>query len=197
MVVVGLTGLMGSGKSTVLRMFKDFGVAVYNADVEAKRLMHEPDLANQLIKEFGIQAFVNKQLNSAYLSKEVFNNPTKLHALNSIVHPAVKNDFKRFCETTRANYVVYESAILLQSSNRALFKYIIIVTAPEEVRLQRILKRDITNEIEIKKRIKHQHISKEAIDNADFLILNVVLGTTKSKVLEIHTAILDTIDLCE
>ena len=170
MILVGLTGLMGSGKSTVLNMFRELGAAVYNADIEAKKLMHTPELILKIKALFGDVAFEEGVLNRAYISKVVFDNPIKLKQLNGIVHPAVKVDFEQFVANSNANYVVYESALLFQSALKSVFDIIVVVSAPAEDRILRIMQRDKSSREAIEKRLKHQSIPKNELKQADFII---------------------------
>ncbi|OIQ39112.1 MAG: dephospho-CoA kinase [Bacteroidetes bacterium MedPE-SWsnd-G1] len=190
MILVGLTGLMGSGKSTVLSMFKELGAAVYNADYEAKLLMHTPILRQEIESLFGKSAYVDGKLDRAYVSEVVFDDPVKLKQLNSIVHPAVKSHFKNYASSSKAVYVVYESALLFQNSLKSLFDYIIVVTAPSEEIISRVIKRDNSSREAIKKRLAHQNITKSELEKADFIIENSTLDTTRLCVKNIHTSIL-------
>lgn len=192
MIVVGLTGGMGSGKTTVLKMFENLGVAIYIADNEAKRLMTTSvKLKQEIVKEFGSVAYENGELNRAYLSKIVFRDSQKLKKLNAIVHPAVYDDFKYFVSQCDSRYVIYESAILLRNGNANMFDYIIIVTAPLSIRIDRIKKRDNTSEDEIKLRLQNQKITKDATSKADFIIENLDLEVTQQEVLNIHQVLFD------
>ncbi|MDT0553888.1 dephospho-CoA kinase [Urechidicola vernalis] len=190
MILVGLTGLMGSGKSTVLLMFKEFGAAVYNADTEAKLLMHSPALRQEIELLFGKIAYVDEKLNRKYISKVVFDDPVKLKQLNSIVHPAVKIHFENFVANSKADCVVYESALLFQSSLKSLFDFIVVVTAPVEERILRIMKRDNSNKEAIEKRLAHQKITVNELEQADFIIENVAINSTRLSVKNIYSFIL-------
>lgn len=195
MVLVGLTGLMGSGKSTILNMFKELNADIYNADVEAKRLMHTPELSEKIVQLFGTLAYKKGNLDRTYIANIVFNDSDKLKTLNSIVHPAVRIDFERFIKVSTKKYIVYESALLLRDKLKTTFDFIAITTAPVKLRFERILKRDDTNSDQIMKRLKHQQISDSNLESADFIIENLDINTTKSKVLEIHKAVLAKIEL--
>lgn len=195
MVLVGLTGLMGSGKTFVLNMFKTLGADTYIADEHAKRLMHSDEISSKIINLFGSESFIEGVLNRDYIAEIVFNNPNKLIKLNSIVHPAVQQDFEEFVMNSKAEYVVYESALLFQSSKLNHFDFILIITAPKEERIQRILKRDTTKIDAIKKRVQHQEISNADFKKANFIINNIDLEMTKSEVLRIHHTILNQSDL--
>ena len=116
MYKVGITGGIGSGKSTVSRILAECGVAVYTSDDRAKELMaSSPELRTKIISSFGEEAYVDGALNREYLAKSIFTNPEALATLNSIVHPAVMDDFDRWAEQQEGNYVVLESAILFEA----------------------------------------------------------------------------------
>ena len=191
MIIVGLTGGMGSGKTTVLKMFERLGAAIYIADKEAKRLLTtQVKLKEDIIKEFGNLAYIGGKLNRAYLSDIVFGNTHKLKKLNAIVHPAVYDDFKKFISLCNNKYVIYESAILLQSGNASMFDYIINVSAPLSIRIDRIIRRDKTNEDKIKLRLQNQEITDESISKVNFIIENIDLDKTQQQVLNIHQVFL-------
>ena len=152
---IGLTGGIGAGKTTVLKMFEALGAAVYIADQEAKRIMTENLLVVDKIKKLiGKSAYHNGQLNREYIAQEVFNNPDKLKDLNAIVHPAVRADFLEFCEQQDTDYIVYESALLLESSSTDFWDCIVLVTAPKEVRIDRVKNRSQMTTAQIEARIK-------------------------------------------
>lgn len=191
MFVLGLTGGIGSGKTTILKMFSKLGVPVYIADVEAKRLMQESDeLKDEIIRQFGENSYNNKELNRSYLANIVFGNPEKLESLNKIVHPFVFRDFEDFKSRVSAEYIVYESAILLQRKNGKMCDYIVQVTAPLSVRLDRVVRRDGTSSSEIEKRMKHQVYTSEQLSMVDTEIENIDLTTSQDRVLTIHSEIL-------
>ncbi len=171
--IVGLTGGMGSGKTTVARIFEELGVPVYFADDQAKKLMQTDDeLKENIIREFGNNVYISGKLNTRYLAKIVFSHPEKLKKLEAIVHPAVRKDFKKWVRLQTAPYVIVENAILHKSGMDKLTDYIIWVIADLKKRVERIKKRDEINEEEIKKRLSNQNISSKIIKNSDFIIEN-------------------------
>lgn len=191
MIVVGLTGGIGSGKTTILQMFEAVGVTTYIADIQAKKLMNNSlELRTKIIDVFGDSAYENGKLNRSYLAQVVFNDAEKLKTLNSLVHPAVRKDFKNFVSKSKGEYVLYESAILLQSGGEELCDYIILVQAPLELRIERVMKRDNSEEVEIRKRMLHQKITKESSSKIDFVIDNIDLESSKDKVKIVHNEIL-------
>lgn len=186
-MVIGLTGTMGSGKTEVLNLFKDLGAAVYIADVEAKILMNSSlELKDKICNTFGKESYVKGKLNASFLSNIVFNNPDKLAVLNSFVHPAVQKSFLEFVSSSTARYVVFESAILFQSKIQDHCDFILVVTAPLEVRVDRIMQRDAMSKEDIESRLMHQSTSEEMILKSDFVIENLDLKSTKKEVFRLH-----------
>ncbi|MBS9766293.1 MAG: dephospho-CoA kinase [Flavobacteriaceae bacterium] len=184
--IVGLTGGIGSGKSTVLELFKDRGVAVYVADVEAKRLMSEhSQLKKEITALLGEKAYVNGQLNRKYIAQQVFNNPQKLQELNHLVHPKVREDFLSFSKNCKSEIVIYETAILFESGSDALCDFVISVVANEKERIKRVMKRDNCTEEEVRKRIENQLSDEERIRKSDFVICNDNLALLEKKVNDI------------
>ncbi|MDJ0646111.1 MAG: dephospho-CoA kinase [Flavobacteriaceae bacterium] len=192
MIVVGLTGGIGSGKTTVANLFFSLGVPVYFADQHAKRLMETSKaVKKKLIHEFGKKAYHNGKLNRAYLAEVVFNDTSKLAAINSIVHPSVANSFKRWIGKQNSAYVIQENAILFETNSNRKFDYTILVTAPLEERIRRVMQRDEVTKQQVLARIDNQLPDDEKIDKADFVITNTDLKKTKAEVLKIHKKIMD------
>lgn len=191
MMIVGLTGGIGSGKTTVLNFFKELGVPCYIADIEAKRLMNtSSEIKMDLIKLFGDDAFTLKGLNRKFIAAIVFENPDKLKKLNAIVHPRVFEDFKSFVKKSKSNYIIYESAILLNANSKELYDKIIVVTAPLKTRIERVVKRDTISEQAVLARINQQMNEREMLAHADFIIDNINLETTQNKVDKINLQLL-------
>ena len=194
MIIVGLTGGIGSGKTTVLKMFKTLEIDCYIADIEAKKLMNSSKkIRKALIEEFGEDAYVDIGLNRKYIAKIVFENPKKLKKLNNIVHPRVNKHFKKFAKKATSTYVIYENAILFESKGDKKCDFIITVTAPIEDRIERILARDTTTKVDIINRIKNQLSDEEKILKSDFVISNVDLKETQKTVKKVHLQILQKI----
>jgi|TARA_B110000238_G_C16136369_1_gene443920 dephospho-CoA kinase len=188
-MIVGLTGGIGSGKTTVLNYFKEFeNVAVYIADVEAKSLMNNsPIIKEKLINAFGEQAFVNNNLNRVFISNIVFKNKQKLHVLNAIVHPEVANHFKNFVlENKDKSYVLYENAILFETKNDQFCDCVITVFAALEKRISRIIKRDQTTREAVLDRIENQFSDQKKILQSHYIIENTSLLQTKETIHRIH-----------
>ncbi|WP_139959139.1 dephospho-CoA kinase [Flavicella sediminum] len=186
-MVVGLTGGIGSGKTTVLKMFHALGAETYIADVEAKKIMNtSAEVKQQIAKLFGVKSYLDGTLNRAYIAEIVFKNPEKLQALNAIVHPAVRKDFNVFVENSKSAYVVYESAILFESDNFQFCDVIVVVVAPLDLRIERVLQRETTSKAQIEARIKNQLPDEVKIAKADFVLENTTLDKLQADVLELH-----------
>ncbi len=191
MIVVGITGGIGSGKSTVARMFEKLGIAIYISDDEAKKLMHTNEFVKKdIIALFGKEAYVNDMLNRGYIASIVFDNSEMLDALNKIVHPAVSSHFDTWKEKQKSPYVIKESAILFESGAYKECDYTILVCAPMDIRVQRILNRDKVTKEQIQSRIKNQWTDMKKIPLADFVINNTDFDKTEGKVYEIYNKII-------
>lgn len=191
MKVVGLTGGIGSGKSTVAKMFAKLEVPIYIADDEAKKLMHEnEEVKNQIVALFGEEAYVNNRLNRTYIADLVFNDKKLLEKLNAVVHPAVANHFLTWKNTQESNYVIKEAAILFENGGYKKCDYTILVTAPEEIRINRVIKRDHTTKSKVLERLKNQWADVEKIPLADFVIKNTDLEKTWLQVNKIHNKLI-------
>ncbi len=191
MMVVGLTGGIGSGKSTVAKMFAQLNVPIYNSDHEAKLLMVSSKPLIKKIKQlFGNDAYDNKQLNRKFIADKVFTNPDLLAKLNAIVHPAVRAHFIDWVKNQEAQYVIQETAIIFENSSHEKYDKIILVTAPEEIRIQRVLERDDLTIEKIQERMANQWLDSEKIPLSDFIINNLDYKETVKKVGEIHKQLL-------
>ncbi|PHR68751.1 MAG: dephospho-CoA kinase [Lutibacter sp.] len=194
MIVVGLTGGIGSGKTTILKMFQNLDIECYIADIEAKKLMNSSKkIKKKLIEEFGKNAYTTLGLNRKYIAKIVFENPERLKTLNSIVHPRVHKHFEKFVKKVKSSYVIYENAILFESKGAKKCDFIITVTAPISVRIKRILARDTTTKVDILNRMKNQFSDEEKASKSDYIINNIDLEKAQKEVQEIHLNILQKI----
>ncbi len=170
---IGLTGGIGSGKSTVARILSLLGYPVYIADTEASRLMNtHPQIRKDLIAHFGEFAYRQDSLNKEAIARIVFNNPQALAALNAIVHPRVMEHFENWSRQQDRPLLFFESAILFEAGLNRYFDLIVCVTAPEEVRLQRVMKRDHSKREQILQRIRNQMEDAQKCKQADFVIYN-------------------------
>jgi dephospho-CoA kinase len=184
--IIGLTGGIGSGKTTIANYFKSFGIPVYIADDEARKIMQSVEIISAIKNVFGDEVFENEKLNREELAKIVFNNSEKLEKLNNIVHPAVKKHFEQWLlQHTAAPYVIYEAAILFESGSYKNCDLIITVTAPIESRIKRVVERDKTTRELVLKRINAQWTDEQRISKSDFIIENTSMETTKLEVVKI------------
>ena len=184
--LIGLTGGIGSGKTTIANFFAEKGVPVYIADQEAKKLMDSDAIKKAVLDIFGSSVFENNTIVRSKLAEIVFNDQKKLEELNQIVHPAVRSHFRNWVEENfHQEILLYESAILFESGHYKDFDYIISVIAPLESRIARVLERDNTNRESVLSRIKTQFTDAERINKSDFLIDNINLSDAKVKVEEI------------
>ena len=199
MIRVGLTGGIGSGKSTVCRLFEELGVRCYDSDSRAKWLMqNDPDLRAELIEIFGEQVYNdNGELDRAHLAAEVFGNSERLAALNGAVHPAVGRDWERWCEERRgegARYTILESAILFDCGFDKKVDQVITVSAPEQTRIERAAMRDNAPTDVIRNRIKAQMSDKERERRAHHTIVNIDITTLREQVEKIHKILCNEIE---
>lgn len=188
-MVVGLTGGIGSGKSTVAKEFQRIGnIAVYFADEQAKSLMStSPIIKEQICKEFGSEAYQNNLLNKAFIAEIVFSDIKKLATLNSIVHPEVYTHFKNFVDlNSDKEYVLYENAILFENSSDVLCDKIITVIADENLRIQRVVDRDNASEAEVKNRINNQWKDSKKALLSNYIITNNTSAELLPQILRIH-----------
>ncbi|MCS7086086.1 MAG: dephospho-CoA kinase [Bacteroidia bacterium] len=176
MTVIGVTGGMGGGKTTVCRALEALGYAVYYADVRAKRLMNEdPALRRAITSAFGPQIYpADGALDRARLAQIVFADRNALQTLNALVHPAVKLDFERWLaqRPTQRSWVVKEAAIMFEAGTNVGCKAVVYVSAPEAVRILRIAQRESLSEAEIRRRLDNQWPDERKIPLADYLIVN-------------------------
>ena len=172
--IIGLTGGIGSGKTTIANHFLAAGIPVYIADDEARKMMQSPEIIQEIMKIFGTSLFENAILNREKLAAIVFNDPEKLKLLNSIIHPAVKKHFEDWIlKHNSYPFIVYEAAILFESGSYKKCDFIITVTAPLESRIQRVIQRDKTTREQVLNRINTQWNDEQRIAKSDFVIENV------------------------
>lgn len=188
-MIIGLTGGIGSGKTTVANFFSDYkNVSVYIADIEAKKLMNSSKIIkNNLVKEFGEEAYLNNKLNRKHISKIVFKDKNKLTKLNSIVHPEVKKHFQNFVKSNAdKEYIIYENAILFESKNNEFCNFIITVYADLETKIKRVISRDSATRKEVIDRMNNQWKDEKKILLSNYLINNINLDSTKNQINNIH-----------
>ncbi|SFN32608.1 dephospho-CoA kinase [Salegentibacter flavus] len=191
-MVVGLTGGIGSGKTTVANFFRELGIPVYIADEAGKRLMLSSEEIKKEVRElFGEQAYPGDEPDRKYIASQVFNDSEKLEALNNIIHPAVAADFQRWLSRQNAPYIIYEAAILFESGGNEKCDRTILVTAPHDEKIKRLQFRDNSEIEEIEARMANQWSDEKKLKLADFQIKNTDLALTKSQVEELHEILLN------
>ncbi|MFN4300157.1 MAG: dephospho-CoA kinase [Thermaurantimonas sp.] len=188
---VGLTGGIGSGKTTAAQLFRHLGVPVYIADDEAKRLIDsDPVIRRNIIAHFGTEAYTSSGLNRQYIAQRVFTNPEKLELLNSLTHPAVKEHFKKWITLQNALFVIKEAAILFEAGTYRECDLIISIVAPENTRLERIQRRSGLSIEEIKSRIARQWTDKKRLQLSDYVVLNDGKHSLIKQILHIYEDII-------
>ncbi|SDL04518.1 dephospho-CoA kinase [Salinimicrobium catena] len=192
MKVLGLTGGIGSGKTTVANMFRELGVPVYIADDEAKKLMNsDPEVREQITSLFGEAAYNNGMLNRKLLASRVFSDKELLEKLNAIVHPAVGKHFEEWKKIQTGVYVIYEAAILFEKGGYRKCDKNLMITAPLEVKIARIMARDGSTRKEIQARMNNQWPDEKKAKMADFILSNIDLAETRREVRKIHQMMLN------
>jgi len=189
MIKVGLTGGIGSGKTTIAQFFEIIGISVYYSDVEAKSLMTKNLLLKKkLINLLGKNVYqFSGELNKEYISKQIFANSQILKKINSIVHPFVEDDFNRFCiNNINSSYIIKESAILIETGLYKNLDKIILITADTEKRIQRVVARDQLSEKNIQERMNKQYKDQEKIKYSDYIISNNNQEFIIPQILDIH-----------
>lgn len=175
MIKVGITGGIGSGKSTLCRRFAARGIAVYDSDSEAKRLMNgSEELRRRIVAAFGPASYRDGVLDRKYLAGEVFGRPERLAALNAIVHPAVITDFRAWAERQPGPYVILESAILFSAGLEREVDRTVAVLAPERLRVERTCRRDGADEETVRRRMAAQPGDDELAARADYTVVNIL-----------------------
>lgn len=184
--IIGLTGGIGSGKTTIAKHLKSIGIPVFISDEEAKKVINLPEVKKSLKAIFGDQIFDGDQIDKSILAKIVFNDATKLAQLNQIIHPIVKSNFEKW----KANYsnspiIVKEAAILFESGSYKDCDYVISITAPLEERINRVIARDSVSKESVLNRIDKQWPDEARNAKSDFVIENITIDETLKKIVEI------------
>ena len=187
MLKIGLTGGIGSGKSTAAKIFEVLGIPVYYADDAAKQLMNEEGpLKQQIQKIFGAAAYKNGELDRKYVADIVFKKPDKLQLLNALVHPATINDAQKWMQRQRTSYAIKEAALIFESGAQQQLDYVIGVYAPTSLRIQRTMQRDGITEEEVMARINKQLDETSKMQLCDFVIINDEEQLLIPQVVELH-----------
>ena len=188
---VGLTGGIGSGKTTIANLFAlHFSIPIYIADTKAKELVaNNKQLQQEIVALLGEEAFVEGRYNTAFVAQEVFSNKDKLDKLNAVIHPYVQQDFLQWKQSQQAPYVIKEAAILFESGSYRDCDFIIMVTAPLEERIKRVMLRDKIDRETVEKRIKNQWNDEKKIELSTFVIENREIDKNLDKIGIIHSKI--------
>jgi len=191
MLKIGLTGGIGSGKTTVAHIFEVLGIPVYYADEAAKSLMNEdPELKRQIEKLFGPDVYKEGKLDRHLLGSLVFSDTEKLRQLNDIVHPATRKDGARWMSLQKAPYAIKEAALIFEAGLRPDFDYVIGVTAPESLRISRVIKRDQSSREKVLERIRQQMNEEEKMKRCDFVIVNDEKEAVLPQAMRVHEVLL-------
>lgn len=192
-IKAGITGGIGSGKSLACQIFRILEIPVFEADLEAKRLMdRDPEVRTRLIELAGSEIYMaSGMLDRPRLAELVFNNSKLLQQVNGLVHPAVRQAFSDWAEQQAAPYVLMEAAILFESGSYRSLDFSILMTAPEELRIQRVMKRDGTDREQVISRIRNQWPEEKKRELADFIITNDESTFLTTQVLDVHKKILE------
>lgn len=184
--IIGLTGGIGSGKTTVAHYFMEQNIPVYIADDEARKITDSKNVIEKIVSNFGNQVIENGKVNRKALANIVFKDKDKLSQLNAIIHPEVKKHFKKWLKKhQKHSFVIKESAILFESGSYVDCDAIILVTAPLELRIQRTMKRDNVDKNSVLERINNQISEEEKIKKSDYIIENVDLKNTYEQLKEL------------
>lgn len=194
MLHIGLTGGIGSGKSTIAKVFETLGIPVYYADDASKKLMNEDiELKKQIIRYFGEASYTDNQLNRSYIASVVFADKTKLELLNSLVHPATIRDAKRWMKEQNTPYAIKEAALIFESGSAEGLDYIIGVFAPQALRIKRTMDRDNVTKEAVIKRMQNQVDETMKMRLCDFVIYNDEQQLVIPQVLKLHELFLQKI----
>jgi dephospho-CoA kinase len=188
MKIIGITGGIGSGKTTACKVFQELGVPVYYADDRAKELMTtNAVLKNKIVQAFGKKAYSGNDLDRAYLAQQIFGSKEKLSIINGLVHPAVANDFEEWLEERNdEKYVLKEAAILFESGAYQDVDITVLVIAPQDVRLERVINRDGSSKEDVLKRMNNQWTQERKVKLADHILNNSGTQLLIPQVLELH-----------
>lgn len=193
--VVGITGGIGSGKSTVARVFECLKVPVYNADLRARELTNDPETLKSIHSEFGNSVFTGAVLNRKELAALVFKDEEKLVKLNKIIHPLVKEDFDSWVNKSQFPYVIKEAAIMIESGSYKQLQELIVVSAPRDMRIERVMLRDGISREEVINRMDNQISEAERLKYADTLFVNDNKELLIPQIVQYHYKLLDKLNV--
>jgi dephospho-CoA kinase len=189
---IGITGGIGSGKSTVAKVFEVLGIPVYYADEAAKRIMNDNEsLKQQITQFFGASAYKNNQLDRQYIAGQVFNNKEKLDLLNSLVHPATIRDGEEWMHKQTTPYALKEAALIFESGTQDQLDYIIGVSAPAPLRILRAMKRDGSTRDQVLARMNKQIQEVIKMRLCDFVVYNDEIQAVIPQVTKLHERLID------
>jgi dephospho-CoA kinase len=188
MIKVAVTGGIGSGKSVVCKIFEKIGIPVFNADSEAKKLMSTSShIHDELISLFGSSIYQpNGDIHRKKMADLIFNDNFALQKVNEIIHPEVRKKFREWAEEQKSPYIIQEAAIIFESGQSDSFDRIITVTAPIELKIERVMKRDLVAREKVLDRMKKQLPDEEKIAKSDFIIVNNDIEMIIPQIIEIH-----------
>ncbi len=187
MIKVALTGNIGSGKTTVARIFEVLDVPVFYADLVAKDLYNDVVVINEVSDKISSDVIVDNQVDKKRLADVIFSSKKYLDIINEIIHPRVYDAYKLWCKQNEdSNYTIHEAAVIFENNIQHRFDKVIVVTAPEDIRINRVLNRDLSDVPSIKKRIGNQMDEQQKVKLADFVINNDGNTFIIPQVLAIH-----------
>ncbi len=187
MLKIGITGNIGSGKSTVCKIFENLQIPVFYADIEARKLYFEEKIKNEVRMLFGTRVFSGDEIDTKKLAAVIFSDPAALDKINNLIHPNVLKKYEQWLEQFRdVPYTLHEAAVLFEHNLQHRFHKTICVTAPNEIRVQRVMKRDGASEAEVRKRMARQWPEEKKVAAADFTVVNDGSRFLIPQVLKIH-----------
>lgn len=192
MLLVGLTGGIGSGKTTVARVFRILGVPVFEADIEGRRLLREDQgVIHAVTDRFGPEVLRNGGVDRAVLAAKVFSDRSALADLNSIIHPVVRAGFRRWASAQNSAFVIMEAAVMAESGSYKIMDRVVLVSAPEDLRIRRVMARDGVEEAHVRARMDNQADEAERMAIAQHVIHNDDKRLVIPQVLGVHAELLN------
>ncbi len=187
MIKVGLTGGIGVGKTTVAKIFESYGIPVFYSDTVSKELLStDTELKNSVVELFGEDSYKGNQLNRKHIAAQLFADHTKREALEAVLYPSVREAFNQWASEQNSPYVINESALIFEKNLQSYFDKIILVKAPVDLRVERVMKRDSSSEKEVRARIQLQNHESQIEHLSDFVINNDNSTKLESICLNIH-----------